>query len=236
MKLLACCLVLLVLPTHASSQPPPPSFQPASSSAQSPTRPPIDTLVRDLQANYDTVTDFRAGFEHQYQGGLIRTSIVEHGTVLIKKPGKMLWQYTSSEDKLYVSDGATFYAYFPLDRQVIATPVPSGEQASIPILFLAGRGNLLEDFSASYDDGPTDPGTWAIRLIPTRPETDYEWLVLRVDQTTLSLTGLSTIDTQGGTSTYRFTDLVENRNPPDSLFRFEIPDGVDVMTDDGTIR
>jgi outer membrane lipoprotein carrier protein len=228
-RLLASCLVLLVFPTHAGSHPPP-------SAAQSPTRPAIEALVRDLQANYDAVTDFTASFEHEYQGGLIRTSIVEHGTVVIKKPGKMLWRYTSAEDKLYVSDGSTFYAYFPFDRQVIATPVPSGDQASMPVLFLAGSGNLLEDFSAAYDEGPTDPGTWAIRLTPTRPEADYEWLVLRVDQTTLALAGLSTIDGQGGRSTYRFTDLVENQNPPDSVFVFEIPDGVDVMADDGAIR
>ena len=208
----------------------------SSAEAQPPEAPPLDQLVRDLQSRYDTVRDFSADFEHRYTGGVLSISLVEHGTVLIKKPGKMRWSYATAEEKLYVSDGEMFYSYFPLDRQVIVTEVPPDDRASTAALFLAGRGNLLEDFDASYEDTPASPDAWAIRLTPRVADADYDWLVVTVDRRSLSITGLSTSDFQGGRSTYIFTQLEENQDLPDSAFEFTIPDNIDVVSDDPLLR
>ena len=202
------------------------------SGAQLPSRPPIDQLVRDLQAKYDSVRDFSADFEHQYSGGILSLSVVEHGTVEIKKPGKMRWKYASAEEKLYISDGDTFYSYFPLDRQVIVTAVPPDDRASTAALFLAGKGSLSADFNAAYDEADFPANTWVIRLTPLVGDVDYEWLTVTVDQRSLSITGLSTADYQGGESTYRFSNLEENQGLSDSLFTFTIPDNTDVVTED----
>ena len=207
---------------------------PARSQSSSP--PPIDDLVRNLQTRYDSVRDFSADFEHRYSGGVLRTSIVEHGTILVKKPGKMRWRYTSSEEKLYISDGKMFYSFFPLDRQVIVAEVPPDDRASTPALFLAGKGNLVDDFTAVYANEPEVPGSWVIRLTPEISGADYEWLTLTVDRESLAITGLSTEDVQGGRSVYLFTNLVENRGVPDSAFDFEIPDNADVIRYDAVAR
>ena len=204
--------------------------------AQPPTAPPIDRLVRDLQVKYDSVRDFSADFEHRYSGGLLSVSVVEHGTVLIKKPGKMRWSYATADEKLYVSDGETFYSYFPLDRQVIVTAVPPENRASTPALFLAGKGNLADDFDASYEEAPSSPDSWVIRLTPQGATADYEWLIVTVDRDSLSITGLSTTDFHGGQSTYVFTRLEENQNLSDSLFDFTIPDDIDIVSDDPFLR
>ena len=203
----------------------------SSVDAQPPGAPPLDQLVRNLQLKYDSVRDFSADFEHQYTGGLLSISLVEHGTVLIKKPGKMRWSYATADEKLYVSDGETFYSYFPLDRQVIVTDVPPDDRASTPALFLAGRGNLSEDFDASYEDAPASPEAWVIRLTPRVANAGYEWLVVTVDRRSLSITGLSTSDFQGGQSTYIFTRLEENQDLSDSAFEFTIPDNIDIVSD-----
>ena len=203
---------------------------------QSLSRPPIDDLVRNLQTNYESVRDFSADFEHRYSGGVLRTSIVEYGTVLIKKPGKMRWRYTSSEEKLYVSDGEIFYSFFPVDQQVIVTEVPPDDQGSTPALFLAGKGSLADDFKAAYANEPETPDSWLVRLTPETSETDYERLTLTVDRKSLAITGLSTEDVQGGRSSYRFTNLVENRGIPDSSFDFEIPENADVIRPDAQTR
>ena len=205
--------------------------------AQPPGSPPIDQLVHDLQLKYDSVRDFSAQFEHRYSGGLLDLSVVEHGTVLIKKPGKMRWSYDTADEKLYVSDGDTFYSYFPLDRQVIVTPVPPMNRASTAALFLAGQGNLTEDFDASYENAAlSSPDAWVIRLTPHVTDAEYEWLIVTVDRNSLSITGLSTIDFQGGQSTYVFSGLEENQNLPDSSFEFTIPDNTDVVSDDPFLR
>ncbi len=203
---------------------------------QSLSPPPIDDLVRDLQTKYDSVRDFSADFEHRYSGGVLRTSIVEYGTVLIKKPGKMRWRYTSSEEKLYVSDGEIFYSFFPLDQQVIVAEVPPDDQGSTPALFLAGKGSLADDFRAAYANEPATPDSWVVRLTPETSGADYELLTLTVDRESLAITGLSTEDVQGGRSSYRFTNLVENRGVPDSSFDFEIPENAHVIRQDAPTR
>ncbi len=203
---------------------------------QSLSPPPIDDLVRDLQTKYDSVRDFSADFEHRYSGGVLRTSIVEYGTVLIKKPGKMRWRYTSAEEKLYVSDGEIFYSFFPLDQQVIVAEVPPDDQGSTPALFLAGKGSLADDFRAAYANEPATPDSWIVRLTPETSGADYELLTLTVDRESLAITGLSTEDVQGGRSSYRFTNLVENRGVPDSSFDFEIPENAYVIRQDAPTR
>jgi hypothetical protein len=63
----------------------------------------------------------------------------EKGHLLIKKPGKMRWEYTSPEQKLFVSDGVKIYSYIPQDKQVVVSSVPTDDTASAPGLFLAGN-------------------------------------------------------------------------------------------------
>ena len=64
----------------------------------------------------------------------------------------MRWEYTAPEEKLFVSDGVKIYSYLPQDKQVIVSSVPPDDQASTPALFLAGKGSLTRDFTASIVD------------------------------------------------------------------------------------
>ena len=70
-------------------------------------------LAQALQQKYDGIKDFSADFVHSYQGGVLRKQITERGHLLVKKPGKMRWEYTSPEEKLFVSDGVKMYSYHP---------------------------------------------------------------------------------------------------------------------------
>jgi len=200
--------------------------------AQPPDRPPIPELTRRLQEKYDSIRDFSASFVHVYEGGLLRTRATERGTVLIKKPGKMRWTYTEPEAKEFVSDGVKLYSYIPQDRQVIVTTVPSGDDVSSPVLFLAGRGRIARDFAVDYADLPdAPPGTSVLKLVPRQRQDEYEWLTLIVDRTSLSILGLATVDLQGGRSVFTFSRLKENVGLRDTQFVFKIPRGVDVVTD-----
>ena len=204
--------------------------------AQPDERPPIEQLVTDLQQKYDSVRSFSAEFEHTYTGGVLRTALVERGTVQIEKPGRMRWTYSEPEEKLFVSDGVSLYSYIPFDQQVIVGTVPSDDNASTPALFLAGKGSLSDDFSARYEDERSTRSTWAIELTPIRENVDYTHLVVVVDRETLSILELSALDFQGAASTFLFTDLLENPVFPDSLFTFDVPDGVEVISEDSFRR
>src|SRR5882762_6628569 len=104
-------------------------------------------LAEALQRQYDAVKDFSADFVHTYQGGVLKKQLTESGRVLIKKPGKMRWDYTAPEKKQFVSDGAKIYFYIPADKQVIVSSVPPNAETTTPALFLAGKGRLTSQFT-----------------------------------------------------------------------------------------
>jgi len=187
-----------------------------------------------VQKKYDAVKDFSADFTHTYHGGALKKQqITERGKVLIKKPGKMRWEYAPPENNVFVSDGAKIYAYVPADHQVTVTAVPPEDDATTPALFLAGKGNLSRDFTVSLVEPAAGmpPGTLALKLVPKKAQPDYDWLVLDVEPGTYRLRGIVWTDAQGGTSTYSFTNMKENVGLADKEFDFKAPRGVDVVTD-----
>ena len=189
-------------------------------------------LAVALQRKYDGIRDFSADFTHAYEGGVLRKKITERGHLLVKKPGKMRWDYSEPETKQFVSDGLKMYSYIPQDKQVIVAPVPPDEDAPTPAMFLAGKGNLTRDFTPSLVDAPATAaaGSRALKLIPNARQRDYDWLELVIDPGTLSIRGLLTVDAQGGTSSFSFTNLKENIGLADKEFAFKIPRGVDVVS------
>jgi outer membrane lipoprotein carrier protein len=194
------------------------------------TRPAADALAKALQQRYQGVRDFSASFTHSYRGGVLRTQTTERGTVAVKKPGLMRWVYTSPEKKEFVSDGKKVYSYLPQDKQVIVSDVPPADQATTPALFLAGKGDIARDFTATYAENGT-PGSAVLKLTPRKSEPDYEYLIVTVDPATLQIRALTTRDRQGGDSTLTFTNMKENQGLSDKEFAFRIPRGVDVITD-----
>lgn len=191
-------------------------------------------LAAAIQQRYERIRDFRADFTHTYEGGVLRKKTVERGQMAIRKPGRMRWTYTSPEQKVFVSDGVKLYSYVPADKQVYVATVPTGDAASTPAMFLAGKGHLTRDFTAALAAPAGAPvGSAAITLTPVEPEREYETLVLVVDRASLQWRMLVTTDRQGGTSTFAFANLRENTGVPDREFVFTIPRGVDVITDAG---
>ena len=201
--------------------------------------PPADPLAvaRAIQQKYDTIIDFSADFVHAYQGGVLRKTATERGTVVIKKPARMRWTYEAPEKKVFVADGLRIYSYIPEDKQVLISPVPAEDDATTPAMFLSGKGRLTRDFTAAFPPTPDPlPGTVTLTLTPKRTEAEYEWLTLVVDRDTWRLRRLVTGDAQGGQSTFTFTRVRENTGVQDTVFRFVIPKGVDVVTANGDGR
>lgn len=196
-------------------------------------RPPAADTARALQQQYDRVKDFTANFTHTYEGGVLKKKSTEQGTVQIKKPGKMRWEYTSPEKKTFVSDGVQIYSYVPADKQGIHSPVPKDDEATTAMLFLAGKGNLLRDFDISYVEAPS-ADTVALRLDPRKKQRDYDWLIVAVEKTSMQIRQLTAADQQGGRSTFQFSNYRENTGLADSVFTFKFPRGTDVIA--GSIR
>jgi outer membrane lipoprotein carrier protein len=192
-------------------------------------RPPAGDVAVALQRKYDAIKDFSASFIQTYEGGVLRRKASESGTVYVKKPGRMRWDYTSPEKKLFVSDGHTMFLYFPADKQVMKNPVPAQDEATSAVLFLMGKGDIVRDFNVKWAEGGTE-NTYRLRLDPRTRQTEYDWLEVAADRHTLQIMGLTAADAQGGRSSFSFSNFKENVGLADKMFEFTIPRGTEVIT------
>jgi outer membrane lipoprotein carrier protein len=192
------------------------------------TAPTAAEVASALQKKYDGVRDFTAHFVHESEGGVLRKKTIERGSLQVKKPGKMRWDYSSPEKKVFVSDGTKMYLYVPADNQVVVSDVPKADEATTAVLFLVGKGSLPRDFIVSFADGG-GPDTYSLKLQPKLPERDYDWLQLVVERPTLRIRTLAAADAQGARSAFQFSNFKENVGLADKVFDFKPPRGADVI-------
>ena len=193
-------------------------------------RPPAADVAAALQRKYDSIKDFSAAFTQTYEGGVLRRKRDgDAALVYVKKPGKMRWDYTSPEKKVFVSDGRTMFLYFPADRQVMKSPVPDEDQATSAVLFLMGKGTSSGTSTSASAKGAATPSTGcASSRRPARRSTTGSRSA--ADRRTLQIVGLTAADAQGGRSTFVFTNFKENAGLADKMFEFTIPRGAEVIS------
>jgi outer membrane lipoprotein carrier protein len=188
----------------------------SGAAAQAP--PPAVDLAARLQARYDTVKSFTADYTLTQQSGAVPQAETYRGTVRVRKPGCLNFSTTSPALRQVVSDGAQIIRWDG-GRQADRAQVLPGD-TSTALMFLSGRGNLNRDFTPSLPASQPD-AEWRLALAPKTPQSDFVSLTLFVDRRTLALNGYETVDTAGGRSTMRFTNLKENVPLPDSDFVFK---------------
>lgn len=188
----------------------------------------LDQLVNALQTKYNKLSSLSADFTQIYTAPGERTRR-ESGRVLLKKPGRMRWDYTSPETKLFVSDGRWVYEYVPADGYATRSSVKESGDLRAPFAFLLGRGNLRRDFKRIEfaNESPAKAGNKVLRMVPKRAA-DFKELVIEVEPNTLQLSRLSLIESGGARSDFIFSNVQENVATNAAQFAFKAPAGVEV--------
>jgi outer membrane lipoprotein carrier protein len=191
--------------------------------------PDVHAIAQAVDERYNRLHSLQSDFTEIYRGaGMERT---ESGTLWLKKPGKMRWQYRSPREKLFLSDGKDAWFYVPGERQVRRTPVKKLDDLRSPLAFLLGKTKLekeLQALSLASDVAPLAPEDVVLRGVPKS-------LADRVNQVLLEITPehwISRIiieEVDGSVTEYRFTNQRENVAVTDQQFQFAVPDGVEVI-------
>jgi outer membrane lipoprotein carrier protein len=190
---------------------------------------PVSAAIAGLQRRYSAVETITANFVQTYQAtGMNQT---ESGTLWMKKPGLMYWEYKAPEAKFFYADGRRTYLYIPEDRQVMVRSFTAEDLRSTPLEFLLGTGDILRSFDALPENEikPASGGTVMVRLVPKVANPDYSYLVLEIDGRTFDLRRLVIRERTGNLSEFAFTDMHTNLKIKNSRFHFEIPRGVEVV-------
>ncbi len=193
----------------------------------------VHAVAREVDEKYDHLKTLQAEFTEIYRGaGMERT---ESGTLWLKKPGKMRWEYRSPKEKLFLSDGTHAWFWIPGQHQVQRSQLKHLEDLRSPIAFLLGKTKLekeLQGLSDAPDVTPLDAGDRVLRGVP-------RGMADRVSQVVLEITPERWIqrilieEVDGTTTEYRFSDQKANGEVEDKRFEFTVPAGVEVI--DGAI-
>lgn len=195
------------------------------------TAPSLDEAVQRIQATYRGVTDLRATFQQSAFNRTLGQTLEARGTLYLKKPGKLRWEYTTPTPQEIVSDGTRLWVYTAELKQVNVSAAPealTGPAGS----FLQGLGEVREHFQPRFLN-PAEPadadGLWVLDLTPRQPQPMLARLIVSVDPATGLVRKAVLHDELGSIVTLRFTEVTVNRGLPDRLFTFVPPPGVAVV-------
>jgi outer membrane lipoprotein carrier protein len=182
-----------------------------------------------IDARYNGMKSLRAEFTENYSGAGIQRS--ENGTLWLKKPGKMRWDYAAPRKKIFLIDGSTAWFYEPDERQARRTTVKKLEDLRSPLRYLLGRTRLekeLRGLSLAVDVAPEKAGDVVLRGVPVGMEGRVSEVLLESDgQGYLRRIVMNELD--GSKTEFRLEQQQENVAIPDAQFRFQPPAGVEVL-------
>src|SRR6185295_17578106 len=133
---------------------------------------PLRAVVDRIQKRYDTASDFRAHFSQTLTNPTFNRKTTSSGEVLLKKPGRMRWNYQQPDPKMYLSDGTTLWLYEPEDKQAFKQDLKSS-QLPAALAFLTGQGKLASEFDIVFAPPKTPYGTardYVLTLSPKTPQ------------------------------------------------------------------
>ena len=78
----------------------------------------VHDIARAVDEHYNHLRSLEGEFTETYSGNGAQRE--ESGTLWLKKPRKMRWEYRSPKEKLFVSDGQSVWFYVPAERQARA--------------------------------------------------------------------------------------------------------------------
>jgi outer membrane lipoprotein carrier protein len=194
--------------------------------------PNIHAVAEAVDARYNGLRSLQAEFTEIYQGS--GTERTESGTLWLKKPGKMRWEYRSPEEKLFVGDGKDAWLYLPVDRQARRSSMRKLRDLRSPLAFLLGKTKLekeLQGLSFAPDVVAWKPDDVVLRGVPRGMEDRVRQVLLEITpQHQIARIMIHGVD--DSITEYRFSDLKENIVVGEGQFHFSAPAGTEVVEDE----
>jgi outer membrane lipoprotein carrier protein len=185
-------------------------------------------LAAKVDAHYNALQTLKAHFVETYTGPGVQRE--ESGTLFLKKPGKMRWDYAQPTEKVFTSDGKTAYFYVPGERQARKAPVKKLDDLRSPLRYLLGKTKLDKEFDnlQAGGDKADVAGDVVLKGQPRYMQDRISEVELEVSPQGV-IHGIRIVETDGSVTQFRFSDEVENTSLADSQFKLVPPAGVEVI-------
>lgn len=186
----------------------------------------------DLSARLEALDGFHARFEQRLldaRGGLLRTS---RGELWASRPDRFRWEISEPFPEVLIGDGETLWLWDPDLEQVTIRPYDARLRGTPALLLSGDAAELVADFDVEHL--PAEEGLARFRLQPRAADSLFESLemVFEGDRPRV----LVIHDGLGQRTRVRFERIDLDPQPDPDRFRFEIPEGADVLREDAAAR
>jgi outer membrane lipoprotein carrier protein len=183
-------------------------------------------LLAAIQANYDGIESIGAQFEQRSYVAALGREEISRGRVIVKRPGRMRWEYESPEPSVIVVDGESVRIYSPSERKLQIAPLSPQTLSPTALGFLLGGADLPSTFRAELLEA-SDPTELRLRLVP-KQEAGFQHLELRLDAASHQLRGSVLVDLFGNRTELLFRDVRHDGEVAPDAFEIRVPDGTDL--------
>jgi outer membrane lipoprotein carrier protein len=126
----------------------------------------LDPLLHSVENHYNHAQSLKLDFSQTYSVSR-RPTQVERGTLFLRKPGKMRWDYAAPAGKVFLSDGKNVLLYTPGNNRLEKSRLKESEDLRAPLAFLLGKLNFWKEFR-SFSSHPEGTST----LVSATPNSD----------------------------------------------------------------
>jgi len=188
---------------------------------------PLDSILNQVEKQYD-INDFSVRF---FQTSTLKAMEIQEtasGKLQVKRPGMMRWDYEKPDKQIIVSDGTHLWVYRPEDNQVLVGRAPTFFGEGKGAGFLSDIKSVRKNFSITMENKEGEK-SYRLKLIPKNQTQDLSRVFLVVSPDTFEVMEVITYNLYDDETRIELTDYSYDRNLGDDIFRFEIPDGTDVV-------
>ena len=192
--------------------------------------PDLATILKGIEQRYNHAKTLEVQYNETYTvEGRARKS--ETGTLTLRKPGRMRWDYTAPSGKLFLSDGKNVYLYTPEMHRVEKEPLKASEDMRAPLAFLLGKLDFAKEFR-EFEMKPDGANV----VVTAKAKTDklpYEKIEMTVTPD-YRITKLVVASQDGSILAFLFDQEKLNPAVNDAMFKFQMPAGAQLVTAEGT--
>ena len=183
--------------------------------------PDLTRLLEEVERHYNGVRTLQVEFEETLSGPG-RPRVTEAGRLYLRKPGRMRWDYSRPEGKLFLSDGKDVYYFNPATKQAEKMKLRETEDMRAPLAFLLGRLDFEKDFT-NFQARAEGTDT-VITAVPKSDKMPYKQVEFSVSAQR-EIRRLIVTGHDNALLSFKFTDERMNPTLSDAMFRFTLPPG-----------
>ncbi len=187
----------------------------------------VDDIIKRVEKRY-AVCCFSAHFFQVSTIKAMEITDTASGKAFFKHSGKMRWEYQKPERQIIITDAETLWIFRPDDDQVMVGKAPnffgSGKGAS----FLADMSQLEKKFSISLGKSMAKDLV-VLKLLPKEKMYDVSEIYLSISTDNFNIVQIVTYNSYRDENLIQLSDIKFKHQLDDSMFKFKIPEGVEVL-------